>query len=350
MFSLNMRGSSAGRAVAQTSRRLMLASFLELAIILASPHAVAQDTSRQLNTVNLYSGLPPSFQAIRQFHQFTQYLVDATPGRPFIVKLAEPFPSASSFDNLSSGKLQMMWIASAAFVNKEYAFTLLSHPPFISLDRYLQWRAQPATVKAIDALYAKYEMKALPCAVIDGNPDFVLRRVPDAEYRLKGARVGMNGPMREIYAATGMTPIALPVSELARSMETGTLDGVHTFSPHESIELRLYDFTKAVIYPSAVRGFTVTELMMNLAFWNGLDARDRTAIESVCRRMVAESITSSRKLADDAIERYRKAGTVVMPLPEPDVQLIRQKWDEVAAKRAAFEPAFERLYNSLYAK
>jgi len=287
---------------------------------------------------------------MRQFRQFTQHLVEATPGKPFNIQMAEPFPSASSFENLSSGKLQLMWIASAAFVTKEYAFTLLSHPPFVSLDRYLQWRAQPMTVKAVDSLYAKYEMKALPCAVIDGNPDFVLRRVPDADYRLKGAKVGMNGPLREIYAATGITPIALPVSELARSMETGILDGVHTFSPHETIELRLYDYTKAVIYPSAVRGFTVTELMMNLAFWNGLDASDRAAIEGVCRRMVSESIKSSRKLADDAIERYRKAGTVVMTMSELDVQLIRQKWEEVAAKRAAFEPAFEQLYKSLYDK
>lgn len=326
--------------------RFTCAAFLSL----FASHVVAQDAGRQLVAANAFSTTLGAVQVNQAFARFGQSLVSATPARPFRIKMVDPFPASSAFDGVSTGSIQMMWAASANFVPKEYAFTLLSHPPFISLERYLQWRSEPSTFTAVDALYSKHGMKALPCTVIDSGLDFVLRRVPVGDYQFRGAKIGMFGPLREIYAGAGIIPIAMPYSEIVRGMETGVIDGAYAISPHESIELRLYESTKAVVFPSTIRGYLVVDLMMNLAFWNSLDASDRTAIEGVCRRLVSETVASSRKLAGDAIERYRKAGILIMTLPEPETQAIRQKWDEVAAKRAAFEPVFEQLYKSLYAK
>ena len=133
-------------------------------------------------------------------------------------------------------------------------------------------------------------------------------------------------------------------------MEAGVIDGAYTYSPYDSIELRFYESTKALVFPSRVRSFFAVDLLINLEFWTALPESDRSAIEGICKDLVTETLASSKKLASDAAEKYRSAGIPVITLPDGDTELMRQKWDEIAAKRSLFEPAFAQLFKSLYAK
>jgi TRAP-type mannitol/chloroaromatic compound transport system substrate-binding protein len=322
---------------------------LGLAVAFGCSTAMAQPIERQLLSTNVFGNLP-SLQPNLAFQKFTVALKNLPNGRGFNVQSVGPPSPHFAFDNVSSGKTQMMWTQSAYFSSKEYSLTLFTYPPFVSAERYVQWRALPETVRMADGIYAKLGLKAIPCSIIDSNMDFVLRRVPDGDYAFRGARVVMVGPLQEIYAASGITPIAIPLGEIARSMETGTVDGGYSYSPHESIGLKLYESAKALIHPSRVRSFFSIDLLFNLKFWTDLTESDQAAIHDTCRNLVAETLVSSRKLSSEAVERYKKAGVVVMQLPDDETQAMRQKWEEVAAKRTAFEPAFGQLYKSLYAK
>jgi TRAP-type mannitol/chloroaromatic compound transport system substrate-binding protein len=284
------------------------------------------------------------------FEKFSKSLKSISAGSRFELKPSGGLPPTFAFESVSGAKVQMIWTQSAYFSSKEYAFTLLSYPPFIESERYLQWRRAPDTIRLVDGLYSKYGLKSIPCSVIDSNMDFVLRQTPDGDYQYRGARIAVVGPLQEIYSANGIVPIAIPLGETVRSMQTGTIDGAYAYSPYDSIELRFYEATKALVFPSKVRSFFVIDLLINLEFWTALPESDQRAIEGVCKSLVTETLSSSKKLANDAAEKYRSAGVPVITLPESDTAQMRLKWEEIAAKRSLFEPVFGQLFKSLYAK
>lgn len=254
----------------------------------------------------------------------------------------------NDLENLAAGKLQMMLTSGSFYINTEYAFLLLSSPPFVAADDFLAWRRSPEGQELADALYAKHGVKSLPCVAIDANMDFVTRRPLGDEYMLKGAKIGMTAPFGNLYAATGMSFAALPFSELRNTMEKGLIDGAYAWTPHESIELQLYEAAQALYTPSVIRRFFVVDLLVGLRFWKELPESSRKTIAATCTRLANETLNTSRRRAAVAIEKFRAGGIQVAPLPDEPVEAIRRKWGEVAEKRGVFDRHFQTIFQSLY--
>lgn len=309
----------------------------------------AQGSPGETIIVNKFQRLPSAGQINTPFGKLVQ---DIQTGLPNLRISPKDFVSITTKDleHLAAGNVKMMLTQGTYYSNTELAFFLLNSPPFISAEEFLDWRQSPEGDKLAAAVYAKHGVKSIPCAVIDANMDFVTRRPLGDEYTLKGAKIALAGPLGGLYAATGMTAMALPFTEIRAMLEKGLVDGAYSWTPHESIEMQLYESAQALYAPSTVRSFFVADLLITLTFWNGLTRIDQAAIASACTRQTTETLATSRKLAAQAIEKYRAGGILVAPLPTDAVEAIRKKWDEVAAKRSVFDGHFQAIYKSLYRK
>lgn len=323
-----------------------------LALILFSfcTLAVAQNEIKKINILNSFQRWPQDVQHNVYLNSFVEKISKQITGARIGVYSGEPLTSAQAFDYVGNGRATMMWTQSSFLSAKEYSFALLSQPLFISSQQFFKWRATPVAAQSIGKLYEKYGVKTLPCAAIDGHMDFVMRRLPDSDYQFKGAKVAVGPPAPEVYGATGMYTIGIPVTEIYRALEKGLIDGAYAITPHESIQWRLFEFSKILYFPSEVRSFVVLDLMVNLKYWNELSSADRYSIEQVCTQSIQDSLSRSRKLALDGVDKYKKADIPVIPLPAQDVAVMQAKWLEVVAKQSAFDPVFESLYKSMYGK
>jgi TRAP-type mannitol/chloroaromatic compound transport system substrate-binding protein len=323
-----------------------------LALILFSfcTLAFAQNEIKKINIVNSFQRWPQDVQHNVYLNSFVEKISKQITGTRFGVYSGDPITTTNAFEYVGNGRATMMWTQSSYLSSKEYSFALLSQPLFMSSQQFFKWRGTPMAVQSIDKLYEKYGVKALPCAAIDMHMDFLMRRLPDNDYQFKGAKVAIGPPATEVYAATGMHTNNIPVTETYRALEMGTIDGAYTFTPHESIQWRIFEFSKVLYFPSVVRSFAVLDLMVNLKYWNELSSADRFSIEQVCTQSIQDSLSRSRKLALDGADKYKKAGIPVMALPAQDVMAMQAKWLEVVAKQSAFDPMFESIYKSLYGK
>lgn len=312
--------------------------------------AFSQNEIKKINILNSFQRWPQDVQHNVYLNSFVEKISKQITGARIGVYLGEPLTSAQAFDYVGNGRATMMWTQSSYLSSKEYSFALLSQPLFISSQQFFKWRVTPIAAQNIDKLYEKYGVKSIPCAAIDMHMDFLMRRLPDSDYQFKGARVAVGPPAPEVYAATGMYTINIPVTEAYRALEMGTIDGAYAFTPHESIQWRLFEFSKVLYFPSEVRSFVVLDLMVNLKYWNELSPTDRLGIQQVCSQSIQDSLSRSRQLALDGVDKYNKAGISVMTLPAQDVAVMQAKWLEVVAKQSAFDPMFESLYKSMYGK
>lgn len=332
---------------------MKLSLLLSCVLALTVTALAAQTTTTEIPVANTFPSTVPGLQPNLDLSAFARHLnkyLSEKSGSTMVVKPTTPLPPSAALSYVASGRVPMAWTQSSSFTDKEFGFLLLGQAPFVSAERYLEWRADPATVIAADALYAKYGVKAMPCSVVDSNMDFLLRKLPDGDYQFRGAKVAMTGPFRDVYTATGIVPMALPFGELRNVLNKGLVDGAYAWTPHESIELALYESTGVLYFPSQVRSFFVIDLLLSPKFWNDLQAQERTAIEMVCGQLIKETLVSSRKYAADAVEKYKKASIPVLPLPDQEVAAMRAAWNQIAGKRATFDPAFEALFKSLYGR
>lgn len=311
----------------------------------------AQTSSTDVLVVDTFPATSPDLQTRIDLLAFSQRLnkyFSEQSGATRVVKTASPMPSTVAWSYMASGRVSMMWTLSSYFTDKDMRLLLLGQPPFITAEDFLRWRNSPATSAIAETVYAKLGVKSIPCSIVDSNMDFALRRLPGEDYRFTGAKVAMTGVYRDIYAAMGVSPMALPFGEFRSLLEKGLIDGAHTWTPHESIALTLYDSIKVLYWPSQARRFFAVDLYVSQKFWNELTTQDQSAIETICRQLVEETLVSSKKYAADAVEKFRKASIPVMPLPDKEVDAMRGAWYQIASKRSAFDPAFETLFNSLY--
>ncbi len=255
---------------------------------------------------------------------------------------------AKDIEQLAAGNVQMMVTQGSYYSNTELAFLLLSSPPFMPAEKFLKWRQSSEGEGLANAIYAKYGVKSMPCFVIDANMDFVARRPLGDMYTLNGAKIAIPGTVGSLYSATGASAFALPFSELRTTLEKGLIDGAYTWTPHESIELQLYESVQALYAPSVVRSFFVADLLISLRFWNGLSPAEQESIASACSRLRTETQATSQKLAAQAMAKYQAGGILVAQLPDGAVEAIRKKWEDTAQKRAVFDANFQAIYKSLY--
>lgn len=329
---------------------MKLPKTIALVIAMSCTCSFAQTVPDVVLIVNTFPKTSPGLQPNLDFDALLAGMNGPTPRLGVAIKPIDPLPPSFAFEQVSRGRLQMMWANSANFSEKNFGFVLFGQPPFIAADKYFEWRAKPDTAKMADDLYARYGLKAVPCAAVDSNMDFVLRMVPQGDYQFRGARVAMNGPHRDLYAATGVMSIGIPFGEMRDALQAGTIDGAYAWTPHESVDMKLWESAKVVYFPSEIRHFFAIDLFLNLQFWKDLPDKSRTAIEETCAGLVKESLISSRKNAAAAIERYQAASVAVLPMPRKEVEVMRASWRHNASKQSLFDPAFGSMYRSLYAQ
>lgn len=323
-------------------------SVITICFWLVADVAIAQGIPSEIAILNRFRPLTALTTVNDAFADLVKSLQGELPGLRFRIQTGSTM-TANDLPNLAAGRPpQMLLSAAGYYANAEYGFLLLNTPPFVSADKLIEWRLSDAGVILTDALYSKQGVKGLPCVAIDGNMDFLTRRPINSEYGLNGAKIAMPAPLGPLYAATGASFFAFPLGELRVALEKGTIDGTHFWTPHESIEMQLYEVAQAVYAPSEIRSIFVADLMVGRNFWESLPTNSQRTIAATCKRLLRETLTTSRRLAAVAIEKYRAGGIPVQPLPAELVAAIRKKWEETAAKRAIFDPSFQAIHKSLY--
>jgi TRAP-type mannitol/chloroaromatic compound transport system substrate-binding protein len=323
-------------------------SAITICFLLFAEAALAQGIPGEIAILNKFRPLQALTTINDAFADLAKTLQAELPGHRFRIQSGSTM-TANDLPNLAAGRPpQMILSAAGYYANAEYGFLLLNTPPFVSADKLIEWRLSDAGVNLTDALYAKQGVKGLPCVAIDGNMDFLTRRPISSEYGLKGTKIAMPAPIGPLYAATSASFFAFPLGELRIGLEKGLIDGAYFWTPHESIEMKLYEAAQAVYAPSEIRPVFVADLMVGLHFWESLPENSRQTITATCQRLLRETLMTSRRRAAAAIEKYRAGGIPVEPLPAEAVAAIRKNWEETAAKRAIFDPVFQSMHKSLY--
>lgn len=264
----------------------------------------------------------------------------------------KPFPAKSVaadnnslFDAVKSGVLQGMNPFTLYWPGKIPASVFLSSYP-MGPDQPSQWDTLFYGLGMIDMarqIFAKHNMFYVGPIQHDAN--IIHSKKPVTSLAdLKGMKIRLPGGMvAEVFQKFGVSPIALPGSDIFPALEKGTIDAADYVGPAVNYDLGFHQVTKYILMgpPGMMSIYQPVDLMdltVNMGAWKRLSKKMQVFVEEQVAIYSLHHFVTIQKANMEAMDKFIKAGSTVSRLSEADVMAFRKAaipvWFEWARKDA----------------
>jgi TRAP-type mannitol/chloroaromatic compound transport system substrate-binding protein len=230
-------------------------------------------------------------------------------------------------------------------VAKNPAFAIFAGTPFGPATRdHYAWLREGGGLALHDELYARFNLKAVPCVMIGPNGFGWFRKAVQTPGDLKGLKMRFLGLGARVMSRLGVAVIQLPGGVIYNALDTNLIDAAALLQPYIDVKMRLDRVVEHYYYPSFHRPFTAFEVMFNLDRWRSLSTEQQRLIEEVCHENVVIGIAEDERLTLEALDEIRSRGVTVHELPPAIWAAARQAWAAVADEESRKSADFRRIY------
>jgi len=268
---------------------------LRCAALSAAALGVSRNASAAAEyTMRISHQFPPTHQTAVNLDQFAKDVKDATKGRVDvqIFGAAQLFKPAQNHPAVASGKLEAAAILSFQWGGTipEMSFSII---PYLTTSVAMQKAFMGS--EASKLLDAKMEAKGVKniAWIVDTNDGiFTSAKKPlIAPADFAGLKIrGLNKLFDAGLEAMGASPSSMPGSEVYQALQSGVLDAGFT-GVKAAYSRKFYEIQKYGVASNIILAFD--NLVVNPAWWNGLPADVRAAIQGAADRAVQRSITKT---------------------------------------------------------
>ena len=257
------------------------------------------------------------------------------------------FPVQDNFDAVSQGRVEAAISVGAMWRKREAAFGLFSGAPFgLPPDRHLAWLTQPDVMRLHDELYAKYDIRSLPYAVIGPEGDISVVDIRSlSDFRMTTWLLPAYA--KHVVKELGVRVVDASATKAKRAMKTGEIHGTDYSIPEADIFAGFFDLAKYYYYPSWSQPSLTMELIVNLDVLNKMSPEQRVALESACRNTALWWYRQNDSRTREALAKIRSAGVTVSPWPDDILAAAKSVWDRQVNEEAKSDPAMSQVLASL---
>ncbi|MDH5182820.1 MAG: TRAP transporter substrate-binding protein DctP [Gammaproteobacteria bacterium] len=258
----------------------------------------------------------------------------------------------SLFDAVRSGVLQGMNQPTLYWAGKMPATVFLSSYP-MGPDQPAQWDTMFYGLGMLEMAREIYKKRGLfYVGPIQHDANIIHSKTPvNSVADFKGLKLRVPGGMvAEVFQAFGASTVALPGSDIFPALEKGTIDAADYVGPAVNYDLGFHQVTKYILFGpagmmSTYQPVDLYDLTVNLRAWNKLSAKMQFFMEEQVSIFSMHHYVSIQKANVVAMEKFKKAGSIVSRLGAEDVAEFRRKsipiWFKWANKDAEAKRVFK---------
>ncbi len=250
----------------------------------------------------------------------------------------QPFPAKAVaadnnalFDAVRNGVLQGMNPFTLYWAGKIPASVFLSSYP-VGPDQPAQWDALYYSLGMLELtrkIYAKYGLFYVGPIQHDANIIHSKKPVKNLA-DLQGMKIRLPGGMvAEVFEQFGVSPIALPGSDIFPALEKGTIDAADYVGPAVNWDLGFAQVTKYILMgpPGVMSIYQPVDLMdltVNMGAWKRLSPKMQKFVEDEVRNYSLYHYAGIQKANVIAMKKFIEAGSIVTRLSATDVEKFRR--------------------------
>lgn len=153
---------------------------------------------------------------------------------------------------------------------------------------------------------------------------------------IKGQVTRAAGPaFEQMLVGAGASVSSMPSSEIYTGMQTGVLDATNT-SSGSFVSFRLYELVKCYTAPGDnALWFMYEPILISKKSWEGLNKKQQDALLAAAKKSEDYFAGEAKKLDDNAVEVYKKAGVKVVTMNDQQFAAWRKIADQTSYKNFA---------------
>ncbi len=273
-------------------------------------------------------------------------------GGDFEIKLYEPGTLAPAGEMLSataSGAIEAAFMAPEQWAALRPALQLFAGYPFgPGRQEFIAW-ARSGGSGLLETLLGRLGVRGFFCGVGDGEAAGWFRKPLSRPEDIRGLTIRAQGLAGLVLESLGARIKRLEQGDIFMALERGGLDAVQFSTPEVDARLGFGAMAPNYYLPGWQRPAGFYILIVNQAKWNDLAAREKAAIEEVCAGNLGRGPANAQEKRLSALKAIAAKGVEVRRLPPAVLDALEGAWKKVAAREAAADPDFKRVWQSLRA-
>lgn len=254
-----------------------------------------------------------------------------------------------TLDAVAGGILDGQICDSSYWAGKDPAFGLISNPVGAWSDpaQMIDFVENGGGKEIMQELLGSYGLHFIGVTT-PGLEAFVSRVPLNGVADLKGVKVrSPEGPIANVFAAAGASPVNLPASEVYTSLDKGVVDAADysVFSVNQ--QLGLNKIAPHPVYPG-FHSLPLVEVSMNKEKWEALPDDVKTMLQETVKEFQQAQINGLKKADLAAIEEAKASGAITIHNWPPEERAKFRKiavaeWSRLATKSPMSQKVFDTL-------
>ena len=322
------------------------------AAVLATPTIASASTVKWKMTTAFPAGAPFYSHGPGSLKDFTDRVRAMSNGRLDIQLFngGELVPAFEGFDAVRQGVVEMNSWVSYFGAGKVPPAQFFGAVPFgMSTQGKNAWFYSGDGIKLWNEVYEPLGLVAMPIGATGVQMTGWFNKEINSIEDMKGLRLRVPGLAGKAYSRIGVDVKVLPGGEIFPALERGVIDAAEWVGPAMDKVMGLNKAAKFYYTTGWHEPTTVTELAINKAAWESLDA-DLQAIVTNCAaacNVISHSWGEANNAA--ALKEFIANGTEVRTLPTDVVEALRVEMAAVYEELGAADPLFKKVMDNYFA-
>lgn len=254
-----------------------------------------------------------------------------------------------TLDAVAAGILDGQICDSSYWAGKDPAFGLISNPvgAWSSPEQMIDFVENGGGKELMQELLGSYGLHFIGVST-PGLEAFVSRKPLDGVDDLQGLKMrSPEGPIANVFAAAGASPVNLPSSEVFTSLDKGVVDAADysVFSVNQAQGLN--EVAPHPVYPG-FHSLPLVEVSMNAAKWGALPDDLKAVMEETVKEFQQTQLAGNRAADEEALaEAEADPNITVHNWSEEERAKLRAlgvaEWEKVAGQSPAAQKVFDTL-------
>ena len=276
--------------------------------------------------------------------------LDRVSGGNIKIEFFEPgalIPPLGCFDAVAAASADACWSSPGHWYSKEPALAMFAAVPFgPRAGEYLGWIFYGGGYELWDAIYEPHGLKPIPCGIVAPDASGWFRKEVNSIEDLAGLKMRIFGQGARVMEKVGVSIVALPGSEIFPALERGVVDAIEFSMPAIDRNFGFYRVAKHYYFPGWHQQSALLELLLNRAAWDALSGTQQAQIEVVCGDTMRQGLAEGEAIQGKALAELKDKGVQFHRWPPEVLDVLEEKWREVAAGIAARDANFKRVWAS----
>jgi len=266
------------------------------------------------------------------------------------LKLFEPgtlVPVFSSFDAVSSGRIEAA-VSSPSFLGKKSrSFELLDGFPFgPGANEFLAWHKIGGGENLSQNLYQRYNIHGLVCGITGPTFGGWFREPVNNIADLRERRVAAVGLGATVLSQAGVLTALIAPQDISSAIQSGKIFGATIGAPYAIGKTEPKQSTGYIYFPGWHQQYSVLNLMINIRNWDSLNRQTKDRIEIACTANIADSISQSEGHRFGMLKSLVDRGFTVSRWPHPLLNKLKSIWQEEVHAYRNSEGEFGKIWRS----